>query len=423
MTENSLCTDRNVLFLAETNYSDEKCEKEAQFLRSNFCGRVVVGECAELARLPPNALCFLTGDISRICDTVQLTTENTVVIRELSHAFAAAPFRVISALRVPLSVHGVGVFFRRFFFDENDDFFARVEREHAFQFLTESTHKENVALRKGIYLSEVTELQPGASDALGFHLLRCSSNLHGPTDNFRATDRVILRDVNAVLPHLFEQSVAVNHVLAQIYYNGGSGLPSPASTNEELTQKKATIKRHSDKTKDMPANGVIAFGTFYDFSKCNVSKCSVESDGDIVYRGKHSLLTEIEFVLKRPSEHPHLARDFRVTMLPNSLLVISLDTNRLFTHEIKPSLLPVERIPTRLGYVMRCSSNRAVHRNGQTFMVDENDGSETPLHAMCPEDSQLIKSLYRNENATDDRIVYGKIFSSFNEGDYLRPLL
>jgi hypothetical protein len=173
----------------------------------------------------------------------------------------------------------------------------------------------------------------------------------------------------------------------------------------------------------MPANGVIAFGTFYDFSKCNVSKCSVESDGDIVYRGKHSLLTEIEFVLKRPSEHPHLARDFRVTMLPNSLLVISLDTNRLFTHEIKPSLLPVERIPTHLGYVMRCSSNRAVHRNGQTFMVDENDGSETPLHAMCPEDSQLIKSLYRNENATDDRIVYGKIFSSFNEGDYFRPLL
>jgi hypothetical protein len=121
----------------------------------------------------------------------------------------------------------------------------------------------------------------------------------------------------------------------------------------------------------MPANGVIAFGTFYDFSKCDMlANAAWRANGDIVYRGKHSLLTEIEFVLKRPSEHPHLARDFRVTMLPNSLLVISLDTNRLFTHEIKPSLLPVERIPTHLGYVMRCSSNRAVHRNGQTFMVE-----------------------------------------------------
>ena len=53
-----------------------------------------------------------------------------------------------------------------------------------------------------------------------------------------------------------EYPASLNHVLAQIYYN--------KSATEDQKQTKAKIKAHSDKTKDMPTNGLMAFCTFYD---------------------------------------------------------------------------------------------------------------------------------------------------------------
>ena len=90
-----------------------------------------------------------------------------------------------------------------------------------------------------------------------------------------------------------------------------------------------------------------------------------------------------------------------------------------FAHGADKSL-PVDKIPTRMGYVMRCSKTRAIHRDGQTFL--ENDGQERLLEPMNEKDMDAIKSLYWQENSTEDRIVYPLFFTSLNDGDYLEPL-
>ena len=97
-------------------------------------------------------------------------------------AAAARVFVIRELSRVPLRVHGVGVYYRRFF-DLTPITSARIRAEHAFQSLTEST-KPGTAHRTGIYLTPVTP----DGDELHFRLLRCSTNLSGPTENFRATD-------------------------------------------------------------------------------------------------------------------------------------------------------------------------------------------------------------------------------------------
>lgn len=84
--------------------------------------------------------------------------------------------------------------------------------------------------------------------------MRCSTNLDGPTENFRQTDIEIVNAVNGVRAKFFEDSASLNHVLAQTYHN---------VKNDEGKSKKAKISRHSDKTKDMPDNGLLAFCTFY----------------------------------------------------------------------------------------------------------------------------------------------------------------
>src|SRR5262249_29950946 len=116
-------------------------------------------------------------------------------------------------------------------------------------------NKAGQAFRKGIYLSRVQRIDAGVDSpsssgtaALRFNLLRGSSNLDGPTDNFRATDHEIVDGVQAVCDAFFEQSAELSHVLAQAYENTAQG--------------KARIKAHSDKTKDMPRYGLIAFCTF-----------------------------------------------------------------------------------------------------------------------------------------------------------------
>merc|ERR1712186_153407 len=93
-------------------------------------------------------------------------------------------------------------------------------------------------------------------EELYFHLLRCSSNLSGPTGNFRASDRRIVSALNQEASCIFENAAPLNHVLAQIYQN------TPAAGAQK--DAKAKIKAHSDKTKDMPRNGIMAFCTFYD---------------------------------------------------------------------------------------------------------------------------------------------------------------
>lgn len=188
----------------------------------------------------------------------------------------------------------------------------------------------------------------------------------------------------------------LNHVLAQVYENSTTMNDAGKTAKEH----KAKIKSHSDKTKDMPANGLIAFCSFY--SDTIKYKAPSHDRFDRCYRGA-SVLTQLRFKLKDEVQHLPLAKDFRVTLYPNSVLLIPLSTNRLYTHEIVPPVLPVGKFPTRLGYVARCSKTKAVHRDGATFLLQEG-GEGVRLERPTQAESDELKLLYQKENLTAEKV-------------------
>ena len=306
------------------------------------------------------------------------------------------------ARKIPQNIHNLGVYINGYL-DNDNILYHRLTSEHNFQTLTES-NKPGVAHRSAIYLGQVsrTVTSDGKSETL-FPLLRCSSNLGGPTDNFRETDKFIIDSVNQTCATLFEQKVNLNHVLAQVYTNSSG--------------HKAKIKAHSDKTKDMPRNGVIAFVTLYDFpSDIDYRRFA----GDVQY--KHtSALTRLVFKAKSASQEP---QQFNVNLEPGSLFVIPLSTNRLYTHEIQPSILPADKIPTRLGYVIRCSKTNAVHVNAQTFIVDQQSNRRHVLSSQpSTEEFSDLRKKYQQENATTDFVEYESVYFSMNAGDYQEPIV
>ena len=305
--------------------------------------------------------------------------------------------------RAPIRVAGAGVFYRRFF--EDARLFHDISAEHAFQALTESV-KPSTAHRSGIYLTPVTR----DGDALRFHLLRCSTNLSGPTENFCATDRRIVDALNQEAAAIFRDHAPLNHVLAQIYAN------TPATQSRKQT--KAKISAHADKTKDMPVDGIMAFCTFYD----RLDKLVPLSGDGFDYGHKDRTgLTRLQFRLKEgvASTAAHPAK-LSITLYPNSVFVMPLSTNRLYTHEIQASILNAEMLPTRLGYVVRCSKTVAVHEDGTTFL--ELDGKRVPLEPPTEDGMRDLRALYATENRTADAIDYGDRFRfSMNTGDYKAP--
>ncbi len=99
-----------------------------------------------------------------------------------------------------------------------------------------------------------------------------------------------------------------------------------------------------------------------------------------------------------------------------------LSTNRLYTHEIVASALDAERLPTRLGYVVRCSSTEAVHKDSQTFLKKGNEF--IPLEPPTAEGMVRLRDLYAKENKSQAFIDYGHQFMfSMNTGDYSAPQL
>lgn len=353
---------------------------------------------------------YFCGDASKIGGEKLKTAARVFVVREFSRGFNETDdgqsWTLIDAGRVPVSVHGVGVYFRRFF-DPAENFFERISTEHVFQSLTEST-KPGTAHRTGIYLTPVEQ----TGDELHFRLLRCSTNLAGPTDNFRAADRLIVDALNRETEFIFRGHAPLNHVLAQIYRN------TPAAAAQK--QSKAKISAHADKTKDMPAGGIMAFCTFYD----RIEKLSPLAADSFDYGHKNvSALTKLQFRLKEIDagvSEPHLPAQFSVTLYPNSVFFMPLSTNRLYTHEIRASALDAELIPTRLGYVVRCSKTEAVHKNGETFL--KTNGNEVALAPPTVEGVGELRRLYAEENRTRNFIDYGDDFTfSMNTGDYLAP--
>ncbi|WP_060180847.1 hypothetical protein [Streptomyces sp. IMTB 1903] len=343
---------------------------------------------------------YLCGDLSEIDGRHLESAARVFVIGELSQGLEQ-PWPVVDGGRVPVRVHGAGVYYRRFF-DLDADHFGRIRAEHAFQSLTESD-KPGTARRSGIYLTPVTQ----DGDALHFRLLRCSTNLSGPTEGFRATDTEIVDALNREAASVFRDHAPLNHVLAQIYHN--------THATAERKQSKAKISAHADKTKDMPGNGIMAFCTFYD----GLDKLRPMADDPFDHGLKRaSGLTRLHFRLKEEADG--LPPQFSLTLYPGSVFFMPLSTNRLYTHEIRPSTLNAEALPTRLGYVVRCSSAEAVHRNGQTFLKRAGDPVE--LGPPTPEGMDELRRLYAEENRTSSFIDYGDQFLfSMNSGDYVAP--
>ncbi|MFC4907697.1 hypothetical protein [Actinomadura gamaensis] len=393
--------DANNLLVASSSSRDHD-------LIRDFFGSVISPEDLASSSLDlAQKTVYLCGDVSEISRRTLREAARVSVVRELSRGYredAGKPWTLVGLGQVPVRVHGAGVYYRRFF-DPGADHFDRIRAEHEFQSLTEST-KPGTAHRSGIYLTPVTR----EGDELHFRLLRCSTNLSGPTEGFGPTDTEIVEALNREAAAVFEGHAPLNHVLAQTYHN--------TLATAERKQSKAKISAHADKTKDMPVNGVMAFCTFYD----GLGKLRPLAEDAFDYGvRKVSGLTRLRFRHKDPAEEgAGLPPQFTITLYPGSVFFMPLSTNRLYTHEIRPSMLDAEQLPTRLGYVVRCSNAEAVHKDGQTFL--KLDGGLVKLEPPTPAGMDELRRLYAEENRTSSFIDYGDEFLfSMNAGDYLAP--
>ncbi len=400
MDENKIKLN-NLLIFTNNNFEENNYE-----LYKKFCGTVLDFNCLikdhnsyDFKRF---SFIYFCGDLNKILElNIDSNDKKFYLIKELSFNFynnLGTNIEMINIGQVPLNYYNVGIFFPKFF---EDNYFEKIQNEHIFQQLTEST-KPHQALRTGLYITEVNQ----EKDEYSFNLLRCSTNFSGPTENFCATDKLIINKLNEKQQELFEQHISLNHVLAQIYH-----------INEN---KKATIKKHSDKTKDMPKNGLIAFCTFYKndeiFQNSNIN---IVNTFDYQYKDL-SILTRLHFKLKTNTNYKNYEKEFFVTLFPNSVLIIPLSTNRFYTHEIKSSLAPNQYLPLRMGYVVRCSNQKAIYSNEKCFVLDNFE--KTPLKKPTDDDLDLIRKLYLEENTTENYPDYSSVkHLSMNDGDFEQP--
>lgn len=420
--ENELIKNKHVLVCIDVDCDnlDHIYKTEYEHIKNNFCGNVVndLDNIINTNILEPDTILYLCGNIDKMCKVMTFESIHSVnIVKIFSYNFDeindslkySRDLKIIELGEIPLNINDVGVYFRNIF-DPNKNYFDLISEEHQFQTLTDSNKPTN-AFRTGIYLSHVENI----NDGIKFNLLRCSSNLGGPTDNFRETDNYVVNKVNSLASSFFREPTKLNHVLAQIYENTEEG------------NKKAKIKEHSDKTKDMPRNGLMAFTTFYkyyidgDFDTNNVQfKKSSNSLFDYTIKDT-SVLTRMRFRLKECVVNKNLIDKFDITLYPNSVFIMSLEMNRLYTHEIVPSILPANKIPTRMGYVIRCSKTDALFKDDNVYIL--NGDNEIKLIDQTPEEVHKLKTLYLKENMTNEVIEYDMFDFSLNKGDYLKPIL
>lgn len=343
-----------------------------------------------------NMSVFLCGDISKFNIESFKGAKRIVVLIEES-INVDKMYDTISNGQVPLSVgNGNGVYFRKYFND--DTMFDRIKNEHEFQDLGLGK-LPGKAFRQGVYITPINEDKNGD---LNFKLLRCSTNLSGPTEQCRATDYQIIGSLNNEAENVYNNPTTMNHVLAQIYWNTGTN--------------KARINKHSDKTKDMPKDSMMAFCTFYDNSFFIDTKLKQHGFDWCFGKKNVTALSKLCFKIKNKED----GEDFTVTLYPGSVLFIPIKTNRLYTHEIHVSDLDVKNIPTRMGYVIRCSNTDAVFKDNNTFI--KYDGELIKLENETDNGIELLKSMYMIENKTTNIVDYeNKFYFSLNKGDYMRP--
>lgn len=413
-TENMLTMSNNVLLCIEAENNLNPVQKEELSRIQNTFYGISFTDLDKFSTyaLGTSTVVYLCGYIGHIMENIKFPHGTKVnVVQEYSYSYSVTdPYEFVKVGMIPLNVNNMGVYFRDFF-DPSKDHFNTIQSAHTFQTLTESNKPSN-AFRTGVYMTRVDETEDKSE--VKFNLLRCSSNFDGPTNNFSEIDNDILSRVNSVAESSFTEKSELNHVLAQLYTN----------TRKEGVDKKAKIREHSDKTKDMPRNGLMAFCTFYD--GFNGNSFNIDQVGrsnhdmfDHVYK-KTSVLTRMRFKLKSDVNDTTLIKKFDITLYPNSVFIMGLGSNRLYTHEIIPSTLSVNNIPTRLGYVIRCSNTTASFKNNQTYIV--RNGEYVKLEEPDTEGVEKLKKTYSEENRVSNLITYDNFDFSLNRGDYERPL-
>lgn len=396
-------------------YDEYIPQKDFEYIRKNFIGKVITVDDFNVETFK-NCIVYLCGDIQVITKRFELDKIDVVqIVQELSKNYDLTNYQRITIGEIPINIFNVGIFFRKLF-NSSKDYYREITLEHEFQRLGMSD-KPGQAYRNGIYLTHVKESEKG----INFKLLRCSTNLHGPTDNFRDTDKNIIERINSICDYSFCEKVNLNHVLAQTYHN------VIVTSNEKTKEKKAKIAEHSDKTKDMPKNGVIAFCSFYEgyvdgvFNPDLNIKKSKDDPYDYCYKNI-SVLTKLRFRLKNEVKDSIMEKSFDIVMYPNSVFIIPLSTNRLYTHEIIPPNLPVDRLPTRMGYIIRCSNTNAIFKNNKTYIVK--NLQEHELEEPTKKGLEELRELYYKENTTIEMVDYNdRFFFSMNRGDYQKPLV
>lgn len=411
MTDSTLHLNKHVLVcLDKYTKSLKEYEAELDFIKENFLGHIVRNSEKKLD-LDDDAVMYLCGDIKNTLKDIPLSEKHQMfVIKELSGNYEDEDHDVITLGQVPINVYNVGVLFRELF--DEKYYFKQIESAHKFQSLTEST-KPGKALRTGIYMTHINK----TSDDLHFKLLRCSTNLSGPTCNFKDVDNEVINKVNNTAKLFFENPAKLNHVLAQIYHNKEDIVES--KKGKVVKQKKARISAHSDKTKDMPDNALMAFTTFYDFN--DIKPRIDKADRFNRFYKKESLLTKLHFRLKKQVTDKKYKKEFSVLLYPNSVFLINLETNRLYTHEIRPSALDVDKLPTRMGYVIRCSNTNSVFKENKTFIKE--NGSLYELRYGNEKEFTDLRVIYQVENRYIEKVDYGKIHFTMNKGDLEMPEL
>lgn len=425
------------------NILDSKLKKEYNnIINSKYNNVIKLEELSDLCKNEnyyKNTKYYYMGDINDLNNYLEhkllylknnlITLENNIYyIKQLClYTANELGFKIVDIGEIPVNINGLGIMFRNVLNYDNKNIFNEIENSHTFQNLTES-NKPGKAYRTGIYL---TDVQKDNKNNINFNLLRCSTNLSGPTSNFRSIDNYIIKKVNKLKSLLYiDENVNLNHVLAQIYHNGVN------LNNNKLI--KAKIAQHSDKTKDMPKNGLMAFCTFYkeynnnsnsfvdnnDKTKFNDIIINPNDEYDFIDKKiNNTILTKLRFRKKPDINDDSLIDKFDLILYPNSVFIMSLKTNRLYTHEIIPPIVTFNSLPTRMGYVIRCSETEAIYNVEEKKTYIKNNNKLINLYKPTEEESIYLKNLYKTENLTTDIVYYNDIYFTFNNGDFMQPII
>src|SRR5437867_3821110 len=121
MMENKLISNKHILLVGKIDQNDEDLE----YVKNNFCGIV----CSSLDEISLDTIIYLAGEID--LPDINLPDNNTIlIIKEYSHP-KYDKYPHVSMGELPININNVGVFFRKFF--DNEDYFERINTEHEFQ--------------------------------------------------------------------------------------------------------------------------------------------------------------------------------------------------------------------------------------------------------------------------------------------------